>query len=304
MKIVLVLGMLCLIGAAAWLWTPDKSRAKLYAAYLAQDADLVTVAGAQLHVRDTGPRGAPAVILLHGLGSSLQTWDGWAGVLERQFRVIRLDLPGSGLSPPDPIGDYTDARSIALLMALMDQRGIQRAHFVGNSVGGRIAWTFAAEHPERVAKLVLVSPDGFASPGFDYGAAPKVPAMMQAMRYVLPKWMLRSNIAIAYADPAALTDATLDRYYDLMLAPGNRGALLARMQQTVLRRPEPLLRRITAPVLLLWGEQDAMIPIASAADYLRNLAHGRLVRLPALGHVPQEEAPDRSVAPVLEFLAE
>lgn len=306
MKILIVFGLvaLCTFGVAYWFWTPDKTWESLHTKYLAKDTDLAIVAGTQLHVRDTGPRDAAAVILLHGLASSLQTWDGWAQILERQYRVIRLDLPGSGLSPPDVTGDYTDARSTSLLTALMDERGIERAHLVGNSMGGRIAWTFAAKHPRRVGKLILISPDGFASPGFAYGKAPDVPMIMQAMRYVLPKWMLRSNVAIAYSDPAALADAVLDRYHDLMLAPGSRDALLARMEQTVLVPPKPLLRQISAPVLLLWGEKDAMIPIANAENYLGDLENARLVRLPTLGHVPHEEAPDISIAPVVEFLAE
>ncbi len=291
-----------LSGLMFWLWTPDKSSASLYAKYLLRQDDLVDLNGVQLHVRDSGPRDAPAIVLLHGLGSSLHSWDGWAQALESRYRVIRLDLPGSGLSPPDPAGDYTDARVVGLLKALLERLGVERAYFAGNSIGGRIAWSFAAAHTGHVAGLVLVSPDGFASPGFEYGVAPKVPLMMQAMRFVLPKWMLRANVEIAYADKKALTDAAMDRYYDLMLAPGNRAALLARMEQTVLAPPETRLRSIKAPVLLLWGEKDAMIPIANAEDYLRNLADAKLVRLPALGHVPQEENPDTSVAPVLKFL--
>ncbi|WP_426052185.1 alpha/beta fold hydrolase [Brevundimonas sp. SL161] len=129
-------------------------------------------------MRDTGPRDAPAVILLHGFGASLHTWEPWAGRLDDELRVIRLDLPGAGLSPPDPAGDYTDARATALLLALMDLLQIERASFVGHSVGGRIAWTMAAEHPDRVDRLVLISPDGFASPGFEYGQAPEVPFVM------------------------------------------------------------------------------------------------------------------------------
>lgn len=306
MKILFVFGIvvLCIFAIAYWFWTPDKSLTSLHKKYLAKDTDLAIVAGMQLHVRDTGPRDAVAIILLHGLASSLHTWDGWAQILERRYRVIRLDLPGSGLSPPDVTGDYTDARSTSLLTALLDERGIERAHFVGNSMGGRIAWKFAAGHPERVKKLILVSPDGFASPGFEYGKAPDIPMIMQAMRYVLPRWMLRSNVVIAYSDPAALADVVLDRYHDLMLAPGSRDALLARMKQTVLVPPKPLLRQISAPVLLLWGEKDAMIPMANAQDYLRDLENARLVRLPTLGHVPHEEAPDISIAPVVEFLAE
>jgi len=290
------------VGIGLWLWTPGRSRSALEQKYLARDTDMVEIAGTRLHVRDTGEQQAEAVVLVHGLGSSLHTWDDWSQALEQHFRVIRLDLPGSGLSPPDRNTDYSDTRSIELLLALMDQRGIERASFVGNSIGGRIAWSLAAAHPERVSKLVLVAPDGFESPGYEYGKPAKVPTLLQAMRYVLPKSMLRSNIAIAYADPTALSDATLDRYYELMLGPGTRTALLARMEQTVLSNPQPLLERITSPVLLLWGEADAMIPIANAADYQAALPQSELVRLPGLGHVPQEEAPDRSVAPVLAFL--
>jgi pimeloyl-ACP methyl ester carboxylesterase len=150
---------------------------------------------------------------------------------------------------------------------------------------------------------VLVSPDGFASHGFSYGEQPEIPAMVGLMRYVLPKALLRMNLKPAYGDPSRLTDATVDRYHDLLLVPGNRAALMARMEQTVLEPPEPLLQQIRAPVLLVWGERDAMIPIANAEDYAKNLADSTLVRLPGLGHVPQEEAPARSMVPVRAFLA-
>ena len=292
------------VGAAIWLWTPDRSRADLEALYLRSPADMTGIAGAQLHVRDEGPRDAPALVMLHGFGSSLHTWEAWAQALAGEYRVIRLDLPGAGLSPPDPTNDYTDARSIALIVALMDQRGVARATLIGNSLGGRIAWTFAAKHPERTDKLVLISPDGFASPGFEYGKAPDVPMALQAMQYVLPKALLEMNLEPSYGDPSVLTPATVDRYHDLMLAPGARKALLGRMEQTVLVEPEPLLRSIKAPVLLLWGEKDALIPFSNAADYTRNLSDSRLVSFPALGHVPHEEAPAESLAPLRAFLAE
>ncbi len=284
-----------------WLWTPDKSRASLEAKYLDAPGDRVELGGWHLHVRDTGPKSAPAVILLHGFGASLHTWEAWAQALATDHRVIRFDLPGSGLSWPDPDGDYGDARTMQLLNALMDRLGVARASFVGNSIGGRIAWRFAAAHPERVDKLVLVSPDGFASPGFAYGKAPAVPFVLKAMRYALPAPVLRMNLAPAYADPAVLTDSLATRYHDLMLAPGARAAMLDRMAQTVLVDPLPLLRTIGAPTLLLWGERDALIPFANSVDYLQAIPGSRLVALPGVGHLPQEEAPG-SVAAVREFL--
>ena len=170
-----------------WLWTPDRDRVAMEAKYANSPDDFVEVAGIRLHVRDSGPKAAPAVILLHGFGASLHTWEGWAKTLSRDMRVIRFDLPGSGLTGPDPRGDYTDARALEILLALMDRLGIARASLVGNSIGGRIAWAFAARVPARTDKLVLVAPDGFASPGFEYGKAPAVPSFLAAMRYVLPQ---------------------------------------------------------------------------------------------------------------------
>ncbi len=291
------------IGGGIWLWTPDKSRADLEAKYLDTPGDIVEVLGTRLHVRDSGPKDASAVIMLHGFGSSLQTWEPWAEALQSEHRVIRFDLPGSGLSEPDTTGDYSDARTMALLAALMDQRGVAQASLIGNSIGGRIAWEFAARYPRRVTKLVLISPDGFASAGFAYGQKPSIPATIKLMRYVLPKALVRMNLVSAYGNAAALTDATVNRYYDLMLAPGVRGAMIERMQQTVLEDPEPQLRSIRAPTLLIWGEKDALIPFSNAADYIRDLPNARLVSFPGLGHVPQEEAPALSLPPVKSFLA-
>ncbi len=293
-----------IVGGGLYLWTPDESRAFVEAKYLAAPGNMRMVSGVRLHVRDSGPVRGPAVILIHGFGSSLHTWEDWAEALEPDYRVIRYDMPGAGLSGPDPAGDYTDARSIEVLTALMDQLGIARATLVGNSIGGRLAWKFAALKPERVTKLVLISPDGFASPGFEYGRKPKMPAIAGLIKYILPRPLMRMNLAPAYGDPSKLTDATIDRYYELILAPGVRGAMLARMEQTVLEDPVPLLGRIKAPVLLMWGEKDGMIPVANAADYQKALPVSTLALLPGLGHVPMEEAPAVSLPPLKAFLAQ
>jgi pimeloyl-ACP methyl ester carboxylesterase len=298
-----VMVLVALGALGAWLWTPDKSRAVLEARYLNAPTDYIEVAGIRLHVRDSGPRTAPAVILLHGMGASLHTWQPWADSLAAKYRVIRYDLPGFGLTGADPTGVYSEARGVEVLMALMDRLGLARATLIGNSMGGRLAWNAAAAKPARVDKLVLISPDGFASQGFEYGKAPAVPSVLRLMQYVLPKPMLRSSLKPAYADPGRMTDAIVTRYYDLLLAPGVRSAMLARMEQSRLVPPEPLLASITAPTLLVWGEQDRMIPVSNAADYLKAMPGATLVRLPTLGHVPHEEDPATSLAPVLAFLA-
>ncbi|MEY4975994.1 MAG: 2-hydroxy-6-oxononadienedioate/2-hydroxy-6-oxononatrienedioate hydrolase [Pseudomonadota bacterium] len=297
---VLLLAALSLLSM--WLWTPDLPRAELEARYLAAPDDMRSVGPWRLHVRDSGPRDAPAVVLLHGFGSSLQTWDDWAEGLSKTHRVIRLDLPGSGLSPPDPAHDYSDARSLQMLLALLDELGVQRASLVGHSMGGRIAWTLAARHPERTERLVLVAPDGFASFGIEYGKAMDVPASWGLMRHALPRAVLRMNLQAAYARPESLTEARVTRYHELLRAPGARRAMLDRLRQTVLQAPVPLLRQIRAPTLLVWGEADAMIPFVHAQDYLQAIAGSRLAAFAGTGHLPQEEAAQASLQAVAAFL--
>ena len=140
----------------------------LEAKYLSASDEYRLVARIRLRVRESGRRDSPVVILLHGFGASLETWEAWAKCLSADYRVVRFDLPGFGLTGPDPTGDYSDRRALDVLTALMDQLGVKRASLGGNSLGGRIAWKFAAAYPGRLDKLILISPDGFASPGLQY----------------------------------------------------------------------------------------------------------------------------------------
>lgn len=290
-----------LAALAVWLYAPDKPRALLEAAY---PGEYRTVLGQRLRLRDSGPRDAPVLILLHGFGSSLETWEHWARPLSARYRVIRLDLPGFGLTGPDPTGNYSDERTLTVIAGLMDQLHLSRATLIGNSLGGRFAWQFAARHPQRVDRLVLISPDGFASPGFEYGKAPDVPLVMNLMPWIGPRSLIRANLAPAWAHPEVLPDTVLERYRDMLLAPGVRRAILDRTRQTVLTDPSARLRSISAPTLLLWGERDQMIPIGNAQDYLRLMPDAVLVRLPGMGHVPFEESPAAALMPLERFLAE
>ncbi|MEM0952992.1 MAG: alpha/beta hydrolase [Pseudomonadota bacterium] len=288
--------------AGILLWTPDRDRAELEALYLNKDADMVALLGTPVHLRDDGPREQHAVVMLHGLGASLHTWEPWAQSLAQDVRIIRFDMPGAGLSPPDTSNIYSDERMIDLLLALMEEKGLTTIDLVGHSMGGRIAWRFAAAQPDRLRRLVLIAPDGFASPGFEYDRAPEVPLLMEAMRFFLPAFLFEANLEASYANPGRLTDQTVQRYYDLVLAPGNRAALLERTRQTRLRPPPPILKTISAYTLLIWGEMDAMIPFSNAEDYLAHLPNAGLVSFPGLGHVPHEEAPDKVLAAVAAFL--
>ncbi|MCW2284411.1 pimeloyl-ACP methyl ester carboxylesterase [Rhodoblastus acidophilus] len=290
------------------LYAPDKPRAELEAAY---PGDYHMVDGVRLRLRDTGPRDAPAVILLHGFCASLDTWEPWAKTLSTRYRVIRFDLPGFGLTGADPTGDYSDARETKILTDLMNELGVARANLVGNSMGGRIAWKFAAEHPDRVTRMVLVSPEGFGALPGDQGKTDArtepnaaAPWPMRALEYLAPpRSVVKAGLSAAYANIESLSEATLTRYSDLLLAPGVRQAIVARWSQMRPRDPAPILASIKTPTLLLWGERDGVIPIDEADLFLRDLPHATLVRLPNLGHLPFEENPAASLAPLQRFLS-
>jgi len=288
---------------ALYLCAPDKSKTELEKMYGSPKNAYVSALGVNIHYQDTGPSKTPIPILfLHGFGASLQTWDAWSEALSQDYRVISVDLPGFGLTGEDPSGVYTDERSVEVLEAFMKALQIPKVVLVGNSMGGKFAWQFAARYPDQVAKLVLISPDGYASPGIEYGKKTEVPAIAQLYRYFFSKTFLAMNLEPAYANPKTLNDALVNRYYNLMLAPGVRGAILARMQQTVLQDPVPSLANIKAPTLLIWGEQDAFIPIANSNDYLKVMPNVKRVSLPNIGHLPQEEQPTIGLQALKEFL--
>lgn len=304
MKVLLMIAFL--LALSVWLaWTPDKTEQVLMQSYSRPGTVRLMVQQQPVFVQDSGRRDAPVVLLLHGFGASLQAWDDWAPALEKNLRVLRIDIPGFGLSGPAVNHDYSDAADVARVIALLDQLGVQQVIMAGHSMGGRIAWNLAATHPERVSQLVLLAPDGFPDPNAKSDKTYEVPTLLGLMQYSLPQWALRmGGVAPAFADNSQLTPPMMQRYHDMMLAPGVRTALLERMRQTRNSDPVARLQSITVPTLLIWGEKDAFIPVGNAQDYLKAMPQAKLVTLPGVGHVLHEEAPQASVQVVLDFLSE
>jgi pimeloyl-ACP methyl ester carboxylesterase len=284
------------------LWTPDLERAELEKRYVASKPQIIEVDGLQVHYKATGPEGAPALLLLHGFGSSLQAWDDWSVKLEQKYRVIRLDLPGFGLTGASPTNDYSEEKDLATLTHFADKLGLEKFSVMGHSMGGKMAWSLAASQPERVRALVLMAPDGFPEIK-DIGTKPyEVPAVMGLIKYVFPKYLVRKSIEPAFSDADALNDALVNRYFDMLRAPGVRGAILNRSNQTIYTDPVPRLKAIKAPTLLIWGEQDQMIPSTNAQSYANVLSNSTTVIVPKLGHLLQEEQPEKGLTAVMQFL--
>ena len=292
-----------LVSVSLWLaWTPDLARERLLQSYARAGTAQLMVGVQPYFIQDTGPRDAPTLVLLHGFGASLQTWDAWSQALETQWRVVRIDVPAFGLTGPAVNNDYSDEADVARLLALLDHLGLQRVAVGGHSMGGRIAWNFAAAHPERVSHLVLVAPDGFPDPRSTTEFTYQVSPWLGLMKLSLPAWALKMGVAPAYGDDKLLKPETLRRYQDMMRAPGVRTALIERMRQSRNSDPVPRLQSLKMPILLVWGDKDAFIPISNAQDYLNAIPHATLASIPLAGHVVHEEAPQPSVQAVKAFL--
>lgn len=289
---------------------PDRPPESLVARWAPRPSEMIEVAGLPVHLRDEGPRNDPAPLLfIHGLGSSLHTWEGWAAALRGQRRVIRFDLPGAGLTGPFAEAKPQNYRSEALArftLDLMDALKLRRVVLVGHSLGGEVAWQLASRQPDRVERLVLLDATGLAieplevPPGLRLAGAPVFGWLGQ---HLLPRGVVEATLESVYADPRRITAELVDRYFELLLREGNRQALRQALTQQQPGREVERLNGLRLPTLLLWGEKDRVVPPAAGAEFARRIPGAQFQVLTGLGHAPQEEAPERSLGALRAFLA-
>lgn len=260
------------------------------------------IGGARIRVNEQGPADAPVILMLHGFTMSLESWDGWAVRLADRYRVVRYDLLGHGMSGPDPQARYAPDERVQILGQLLDALQIESATLAGNSFGGLLAWRFAARHPERVERLILVDSGAYSIYGITEDPVP-VSDAIRAYLLAVPLAGVQASVAQIYAAPSRLPEGRIEQIQTMMAQPGNGEAFVGHLEEFVLPDPEADLGRVTAPTLILWGEADRIIPLDHAYRIEAAIPDARLITYPGIGHAPQEEIPSETVADVRAFLS-
>ncbi|WP_430460246.1 alpha/beta fold hydrolase [Thalassolituus sp. LLYu03] len=264
----------------------------------------IELQGMQVHYRDVGASDKPVLILLHGIFSSLHTWNEWTHLLKDDYRVISIDMPNFGLTGAHPQGMFKHIFS-DFLNDFTDALNIERCYMAGNSLGGWMTWEFAARFPHKVEKLVLIDSAGFffvPPPGLIALGLPL--AGWLASHFVLPRSVMYASIRSTYANPARLDRETLNRYYELMLRPGNRaaGASVLRFIRNRAGFDNRMMSDIRQPVLVMWGKDDAWIPPAHVDRFKHRLPQAEVIRYDDCGHLPMEEWPQKTADDCRRFL--
>lgn len=308
LKWVVIVGVI-LGGAFLLLRTPDSDPAAMKAKYGGAPSQFVDLGGGlTVHLRDEGPRDAPVLVLLHGSNADLHTWDAWTRMLSGKFRIIRYDQIGHGLTGPNPAGGHSPAAMVDVLERLRTKLGLDRFALAGNSMGGGLAARYASTYPQHVAALILVDAGGAprqagagrGNIGFTLAAMPGVNLLAQS---ITPRSLVERSFSQSVSNQAVVTPAAVDRYWELLRYPGNRAATMERFSA----KREPFtaqdLARITAPTLILWGQEDALIPVSDAQFFARGIKGSKVKIWPGIGHLPHEEAAEASAAEVSAFLS-
>ena len=274
--------------------------------YTDSNSSFVRVGEMDIHYRDQGKQiDSIPIVLIHGTGSSLHTYDNWTKELIINHRVVRMDLPGYGLTGPFQNRDYSYNNYVAFLKKFLEKIGVKSCILAGSSLGGNIAWRFTIENSEMVDKLILIDAAGYPMKSKSIPLAFKIaqiPVIQNIFTFISPRFIAKVSVENVYKDKTKVNEELVDRYFELTLREGNRQAFVDRFKvksDTIYHKKIKLINKRT---LILWGEDDKLIPSEMAYLFHNDLPNDTLVILKNVGHVPMEESPIESLRPVIEFL--
>jgi pimeloyl-ACP methyl ester carboxylesterase len=271
--------------------------------YSVKDDEFITVNNVKIHYKDEG--NGPVLILLHGICSSLYTWDGWVNELKGQYRIIRIDLPGWGLT--GPIGnDSTDLdKMIKLMAALVEKLRIDSFYLAGSSLGGYFSWNYALRYPEQVKKMILIDTVSYPQDPPWFISIAKYRLLSFLPRYIMPKFLITMNVRDVYGDKEKITPQLYDLYFDMAMREGNKSAYMDSFRFMAEESGKDELSkgidRIKVPVLLMYGEKDRWVPPEHSKLWKRDLPSVECIIYNGIGHVPMEEAPQATARDAAAF---
>jgi len=264
------------------------------------------VNGVRIHYQEAGDEKAPPLLLIHGFISSTLIWNEvFLPLAQAGFRVVAPDLPGYGYSDKPRDAEYTIESQARAVVGLMDRLGIEKAALVGASYGGAIAAAIALDHPERVSRLVLV--------GAVSSDEPKNKLLLRIVRWPLigdivtplflgSRWVLRKRMEEVYQRLRIPLDEqkVAARHHLLVTADTHRAMIrtVRRWSADRIARDAHLIRQ---PTMLMWGEDDAHIPLGEGFRLRDEMPNARLVVFRNCGHLPPQEYPRQFVGMVSEF---
>jgi pimeloyl-ACP methyl ester carboxylesterase len=268
--------------------------------YTTQHSKFMSLNDGRIHYRDEGE--GEVVVLLHGTASSLHTWDQWLPELSKQYRVIRMDLPGFGLTGPDLKNRYEIADDIVFLKEFLTELNIDRVHLVGSSLGGRIAWEYSLAHPTQVKSLTLMNSLGYSQASWPPAIEmAQWPLMDTIMAHISPRFMYETGLKEVYFNKEQVTEEVVDRYYELSRYSGNLDAFPRRVRAK-LDTNEENIKRVSAPTLILWGREDIYFPVENAFRFHQDIQNSQIYVYSGVGHLPMEEDPSRSLTDFQAFI--
>lgn len=273
---------------------------EMKAKYCDGQSKFMDLDGMNVHYKVEG-HGFP-LVLLHGTSSSLHTWDAWTDLLKDTFTIVRMDLPGFGITGPRPDGDYSMNRYVAFVDSVVTRLGLDRFHIAGNSFGGHLAWEYTLAHPEKVAAQVLLDAVGYprqVPPPLAFKLA-AMPLVNQLFTQITPYSIVEKSCKEVYYNDDLVTPAVVQRYFDMTLRAGNRKAFVDRIPFLTPKNYERV-KEIKTPTQIQWGEFDKWVPPSTVEEFTRDLPQAE-VRWYPCGHVPMEEVPQQSAADARKFL--
>jgi len=309
-KIVLAINLLLALIIVVVFTHKDIPLNELKLKYTNSDSSFIDINGTNVHYRDVGNSDdSIPIVLMHGTGSSLHTYDFWSDNLKRTNRIIRMDLPAFGLTGPFVKNDYSISNYTFFLKEFLNSLNIKECILIGNSLGGEIAWRFAIAEPLMVKKLVLIDASGYPVISKSVPIAfklAKIPVLNNLLTYITPRFLVRASIENVYFDKSKISDSLVNRYFDLTLRKGNRKAIVDRLKvSTTLtngKKTHASIKKIKEPTLIIWGSDDQLIPVENAYKFNNDITNSKLIVMQQSGHIPMEEKPIESLKFLIDFL--